>query len=90
MATDGLTCETCNAARENSGHWRYYDPLCIHCGARLIQTIGRRGNTAAEITQRRRVVLADWMAQGHAEAAIRELAASKSMAVAPVTKEKRK
>ena len=79
------TCQDCAADRICSGHHRLFDPRCIFCGARLIQRIGKVGNTAAEITQRRRVVLADWMALGHGEAEIRELAASKKPAHEPVT-----
>lgn len=81
-------CRDCQAARETSGKWRYFDPRCIHCGARLIQRLGKlRTVTQAEIQQRRRAVLADWIAQGHAEKEIRELVALPAMAVAPVTKE---
>jgi hypothetical protein len=63
-----------------------FDPACIYCGARLIQRIGKVGNTNAEITQRRRVVLADWMALGHDEAEMRELAKAAAMAVEPAMK----
>lgn len=80
-----MACSDCLAARETSGHWRMFDPLCIFCGARLIQRIGRVDATDAEIKQRRKVVLADWMKYGHAEQEIRELVKG-PMAVEPITK----
>lgn len=42
---------------------------------------------AAELTQRRRAVLADWMQYGHSESEIRALAALKTLALEPVTNE---
>lgn len=80
-------CPDCYAARETAGHHRLFNPACLFCGARLIQAIGKVGNTNAEISQRRKAVLADWMAAGHAEAEIRELARAQSMAVEPAKKE---
>lgn len=62
-----------------------YDPLCLWCGARLIQRIAKAANTNAESVQRRRAVLADWMAQGHPEQELRELAKG-PMAVEPAVK----
>lgn len=81
-------CECCQAARETTGHWRYFDLSCVHCGARLIQKLGRLSVTQAEITQRRRAVLADWTKYGHSEQEIRELVRG-PMAVAPIAKEKK-
>ncbi len=79
-------CQDCTAARETQNKWPYFDPRCLWCGARLINRIGRlKGRTDAELTQRRRSVLADWMAAGHAEVELRELARG-PMAVAPVGK----
>lgn len=51
-----------------------YSPACLHCGARLIQKLGKLGRPSAEVTARRRVVLADWMAYGHSEVELRRLA----------------
>jgi len=62
------------------------DPRCIFCGARLIQKLGKLRVMPSEITQRRRAVLADWIAAGHRESEIRELVALPVMAVAPVVK----
>ena len=81
-----MTCSTCTAARETAGHWRYFDPACLFCGARLIQRIGTVKATKAEISQRRTVVLKDWIAQDHSEKELRELAAG-PMCFEPVQKE---
>ena len=57
-------------------------PSCIYCGARLIQALGRLPRPRDEIVARRRAVLADWVAYGHAEADLRELAKG-ALALAP-------
>lgn len=51
-----------------------YSPACLHCGARLIQALGKLDRPREEIAQRRRAVLADWMRYGHMEADLRQLA----------------
>lgn len=51
-----------------------FNPACLHCGARLIQRLGKMQRPKDEITARRRKVLADWMAMGHSEADLRALA----------------
>jgi hypothetical protein len=66
-------CDDCNATREAPAH-RMFNPVCLHCGARLIQRLGKLPRPKDEITARRRQVLADWMAQGHPEADLRRLA----------------
>jgi len=66
-------CNDCLAARESSGHWRMFDPLCIFCGARLIQQIGKLPIPPEAVIARRRAVLADWMNYGHSEQEIRDL-----------------
>ena len=33
-------CQDCLHARANP-EYRFHDPACIHCGARLIQKLGR-------------------------------------------------
>lgn len=81
-------CECCQAARDTTGLWRYFSLQCVWCGARLIQRIGRLQRTQAELTQRRKAVLADWMAYGHAESEIRELVRG-PMAVEPIAKDKK-
>ncbi|HYF37575.1 MAG TPA: hypothetical protein VD994_19895 [Prosthecobacter sp.] len=66
-----------------------FDPRCIFCGGRLLQAIPRYSGTTAEATQRRRAVLADWIAAGHQESMLRELAKGK-MALEPIVKESKK
>jgi len=56
-------CDDCNATREAPAH-RMFNPVWLHCGARLIQRLGKPPRPKDEITARRRQVLADWMAQG--------------------------
>lgn len=60
----------------------YFDVKCLHCGARLIQRLGKLPRPRDEITARRRKVLADWVAYGHAEADLRELTKG-ALALAP-------
>lgn len=81
-------CKDCSAARETSGLWRMFDPLCIYCGARLLQRIPKFCRTNAEASQRRKAALDDWMKYGHAEAEIRALVAGPA-AYEPVKKEKK-
>ena len=59
-----------------------FNPACLHCGARLIQYLGTLPIAPAECAQRRRAVLADWMAHGHAESDLRSLAKG-PLAIAP-------
>lgn len=65
-----------------------YDPLCLFCGARLIQQIGLLPISKSEATERRRAVLADWVKQGHAEEDLRALVKG-PLAREPVTKAKK-
>jgi hypothetical protein len=65
-----------------------YDLKCIHCGARLIQKIGRLPIPQVVATQRRKAVLKDWTEFGHSEAEIRELVAGR-MALAPIARERK-
>ena len=50
-----------------------FNPACLHCGARLIQSLGRLPIPASECRQRRQAALALWLRHGHNEAVIREL-----------------
>jgi hypothetical protein len=61
-----------------------FDPACLWCGARSIQQTPQFCNTKAEASQRRKVELDVWVAIGHSEAEIRELAALKTLAYEPV------
>lgn len=76
-------CADCDAARDTRGHWFRFDPLCLWCGARLIQQIQRLQRPREERASRCRAVLTDWMSYGHTERELRELAASGSMPLAP-------
>lgn len=79
-------CKDCSNATETQGHWRLFDsPKCIYCTARLIQKIGRlKGWSVDELRARKRAVLDTAVAWGHNEQRIRDLAASKEMAVRPL------
>ncbi len=75
-----MTCAECHAARQFPGHIRF-DLKCLHCGARLIQTIQRlrpmptvQETTEAQIKRRCRTVLDDWVTYGHVEQEVRTLA----------------
>lgn len=50
-----------------------FNPACLHCGARLIQSLGRLPIPASECRQRRQAMLAHWLKHGHSEAEIRAL-----------------
>jgi hypothetical protein len=67
-----MTCTQCTTARDFAAY-RFYNPACIYCGARLIQRLALRDISNAECTIRRKAVLADWVAWGHSEAEIRAL-----------------
>lgn len=67
-------CQSCKWAAESPGY-AWYCTGCLWCGARLIGSIDAiRGLTVERVRERKRKVLADWMAMGHSETAIRELA----------------
>lgn len=67
-------CECCKYAKQSPGY-AYYCPACLWCGARLIRAIGHiPGLPALTVRDRRRAVLADWLAMGHDETKIRKLA----------------
>lgn len=60
----------------------WFNPACLHCGARMIQHLGRLPIPASEIAQRRRQVLLDWAEHGHSEKDLRALAMG-PLAIAP-------
>ena len=68
-----MKCNNCHIAK-NFPAYRFFNPACLYCGARLIQRLGEYRITTQECVQRRRVVLADWMAHGHPEVQLRALA----------------
>ena len=62
----------------------WFNPACLHCGARMIQHLGTLPIAPSAITQRRRQVLLDWGEHGHSEQALRALAKG-PLAIAPQT-----
>lgn len=59
-------CEDCRRATAGPG-WRLYDPACLWCGARLIQSIQNlKGRVSpVRIEQRVKHVLLGWTHYGH-------------------------
>lgn len=68
-------CEDCAIRRDTNPAWRRYDPACVHCGARLVQTIrGLRGiRPRDELVNRVKTVMDDWTAMGHDLQVLRDL-----------------
>ena len=67
-------CSDCKASAISPAWPQYNSPQCAYCAARLLRDIGKlKTPTAAQITARRRVVLADAIAYGHSEVEIRRL-----------------
>lgn len=77
-----MTCKNCEIAR-TFPQYRLFNPVCAHCGARLIQCLGRLPIPARECRQRRQAMLALWLKHGHSEAQIRELVKG-PLAIAPI------
>lgn len=67
-----MPCACCAAASGSPTH-RWFSPACLHCGARLIQQLATLDLSPDQLRRRRKAVLADWMAHGHAEQALRTL-----------------
>jgi hypothetical protein len=69
------TCNDCRIRRNSNTSWPLYSPRCLHCGARLIQTIkALKGiRPTAELSTRCAQVLSDWVAYGHLESELRAL-----------------
>lgn len=78
-----MRCDDCNAAEVTAGRWYTFNPACLWCGARLIRRLGTMPRPASEITARRQQALKDWMANGHSEQALRDLAKSGPAPLAP-------
>ncbi len=83
-----MPCHDCMADRICTGHHRTYNPGCLYCGARILQRIPKFCGTTAEASQRRKAALVTWMALGHAEKELRELARASTPAYEPVKKGK--
>lgn len=78
-----MTCKCCQTASWFP-EYRMFDPVCLHCGARLIQFLARLPIGQTECTQRRRAMLALWLKYDHSEAEIRRLVKG-PLAIGPVT-----
>lgn len=65
-------CAQCHTATSFPAY-RWFNPACLYCGARLIQHLGQLPIAASECKARRQTVLKDWLSYGHSEAELREL-----------------
>ncbi len=77
-----MTCTNCETAR-TFPQYRLFNPVCLYCGARLIQSLGLLPIPVSECKTRRQAMLALWLSQGHNEAQIRELVKG-PLAIAPI------
>ena len=84
-----ITCPSCQDAIETNYLCLIFNtPQCSYCTARLIRAIGQlKTQTSAEITARRRVVLATALDYGHSETEMRALVKSGPW-VQPLEREK--
>jgi hypothetical protein len=76
-----MNCDCCQTATTFPGY-RMFNPACLHCGVRIIQSIGTLQIAASEASKRRTAQLKDWVAFGHSEAEIRRLVKG-PLAIAP-------
>jgi hypothetical protein len=67
-------CEDCLRASVDVAGYRRFDPACLVCGARYLWVLQRLPGTKEERVANLRRVLADWMAYGHPEQLLRDLA----------------
>ena len=65
-------CEQCHTAT-SFPTYRWFNPACLYCGARLIQHLGQLPIAASDCKARRQTVLKDWLSYGHSEAELRTL-----------------
>lgn len=85
-----MTCTDCATIRKHFASdpqaYRTHNTACLHCGARMIQKFQRLFQLTAEQRRDRcRQTLADWIAQGHDEQRLRDMAKG-SWAVAPAAR----
>ena len=66
-----MTCCLCSRDRNQ------YDPACLTCGGRSLRDIQRQRIASDKKLAWLRKALADWMAHGHPEAKLRDLAKGK-------------
>jgi hypothetical protein len=70
--TGSPPCHCCTIAQTFPAY-RWFNPACLYCGARLIQHMGLLPIAASECKLRRQTVLRDWLSYGHHEAELRAL-----------------
>jgi hypothetical protein len=70
-----MTCTDCQIA-ESYGSSRLYNPACLRCGGRYLRAIKRAEIPNPEKVAWLRKALACWVAHGHSESALRELASA--------------
>ena len=68
-----MICQDCQRA-SLSAQYKTFNPACIHCGARIIQFLGRQQIAASLCSERRTKELKVWTDLGHSEVEIRRLA----------------
>jgi hypothetical protein len=68
-------CDDCDRARNDVRGYNRFNPACLTCGGRCLWFLQRLRIPAEQKVERLRKALADWMAYGHSEQQLRELAA---------------
>jgi predicted nucleic acid-binding Zn-ribbon protein len=91
MAMSTRPCDVCTTLRKHypsdPQKHRMHCLGCIHCGARLIQRVQRLSRQPEPAKRERcQEALQEWMAMGHEETEIRQLAKQTAWAVQPATK----
>ena len=80
-----MTCATCNEARVDPKHHRFFADGCLHCAARRIQYLQRTLRLGESATKDRcRAALAQAMALGLPEVEIRRMAKLPEWQLAPI------
>ena len=80
-------CQDCQIATSYPAH-RMYCLKCIHCGARLVQSIATLRIPVSESTARQAAVIRDWTQYGHNRQRLMRLVDG-PMALAPPEVKKR-
>jgi len=66
-------CEDCNRASRDLAY-NLFNPACLECGARVLWFLQRMRIPQQQKVERLRKSLADWVAFGHPEPQLRQLA----------------
>ncbi len=75
-------CECCDRTRVGPDY-AWFDPLCLHCGARLIRNILRLPIARSDAKERAKAMLKVWTDAGHSETEIRRLLKLEEVPLAP-------